>query len=148
MGILKGKSEGGSGGKRGHSNMDHWVTTAELKDASRKRRRLDAKDVITEQGVDELTSHRDYCRSCKGNWGVPDGAATPELRERVATVARAGSLIDAMHLLRAAGYDLSAAKATVTHLSNPEGHCHRCRRLLSAELDAECSFCHSLNYRW
>jgi len=24
MGVLKGKSEGGSGGKRGHSNMDHW----------------------------------------------------------------------------------------------------------------------------
>jgi len=46
MAILKGKTEGGSGGKRGHSNMNHWVTTEELKTASRKRRRLDGKRVI------------------------------------------------------------------------------------------------------
>lgn len=37
------------GGKRGHSNMDHWLTTAEVKDYARKRRRLDAKDIIARE---------------------------------------------------------------------------------------------------
>jgi hypothetical protein len=54
MGILKGKTEGGSGGKRGHSNMDHWVTTEEIKTASRKRRRLEAKKRIVSELASEL----------------------------------------------------------------------------------------------
>lgn len=50
MGIgRRHKQEGGSGGKRGHSNMDHWMTTEETKDAARKRRRLDADAAINEQ---------------------------------------------------------------------------------------------------
>lgn len=48
MGILKGKPDGGQGGKRGHSNMVHWVFTEEIKEASRKRRRISAKVEITE----------------------------------------------------------------------------------------------------
>jgi hypothetical protein len=48
VGILKGKPDGGQGGKRGHSNMDHWVFTEEIKEASRKRRRISAKREITE----------------------------------------------------------------------------------------------------
>jgi len=48
MGILKGKADAGQGGKRGHSNMDHWVTTEEMKEAARKRRRINAKAEITE----------------------------------------------------------------------------------------------------
>jgi hypothetical protein len=44
--ISKGVENAGQGGKRGHSNMDHWETTAELKEASRKRRRLAAKRQI------------------------------------------------------------------------------------------------------
>ena len=48
MGILKGKPDGGQGGKRGHSNMDHWVFTEEIKEASRKRRRISAKLELTE----------------------------------------------------------------------------------------------------
>jgi hypothetical protein len=48
MGILKGKPDGGQGGKRGHSNMDHWVYTEEIKEASRKRRRLTAKVEVRE----------------------------------------------------------------------------------------------------
>lgn len=48
MGILKGKPDAGQGGKRGHSNMDHWVFTEEIKEASRKRRRIVAKAEITE----------------------------------------------------------------------------------------------------
>ena len=43
MAILKGKSNAGQGGKRGHSNMDHWMYTEEIKEAARKARRLEAK---------------------------------------------------------------------------------------------------------
>jgi hypothetical protein len=34
MGLKKIRSEGGSGGKRGHSNMEHWAYTSEVKDAA------------------------------------------------------------------------------------------------------------------
>ena len=122
MAILKGKSDGGSGGTRGHSNM--------------------------EQVVNHRADYRDYCRACGGGWDVPGVVDSPELRNRVSTAARAKSAIQAMHLLRGAGYGLNSAKATVAHISNPKGHCHRCGRSLSNESDAECSFCHSLNYHW
>ncbi|MDQ1729601.1 MAG: hypothetical protein QOD33_1726 [Pyrinomonadaceae bacterium] len=46
MAISKGVENAGQGGKRGHSNMDHSETTAELKEASRKWRRLAAKRQI------------------------------------------------------------------------------------------------------
>lgn len=52
MGVLKGKAEGGSGGNRGHSNMDHWGYTDEVKAAARKRRRLDAKEIIAGEMAD------------------------------------------------------------------------------------------------
>ena len=49
MSTDKGKTEGGSGGKRGHSNMDHWVTTEEIKESTKKHRRLnDKKEVRSE----------------------------------------------------------------------------------------------------
>lgn len=41
MGHEKGKSEGGSGGRRGHSMMDHGSPTAEIKDGARIARRND-----------------------------------------------------------------------------------------------------------
>jgi len=56
MGILKGKAEGGQGGKRGHSNMDHWVFSEELKEAARRRRRLNAKLEIREALVEYETA--------------------------------------------------------------------------------------------
>jgi hypothetical protein len=40
---MKTKSEGGSGGKRGHSNMTHWDLTANVKRMSRKARRANDK---------------------------------------------------------------------------------------------------------
>ena len=46
MGTLKGREDVGQGGKRGHSNMDHWEFTEEIKGAARKRRRLNAKRQI------------------------------------------------------------------------------------------------------
>ena len=35
-GLRRNKVEGGSGGKRGHSNMVHWEYTEEIKQPSRK----------------------------------------------------------------------------------------------------------------
>jgi hypothetical protein len=50
MAISKGKAEGGQGGKRGHSNMDHWEFTEEIKLAAKKRRRLAAKLRLSSAG--------------------------------------------------------------------------------------------------
>ena len=58
MGILKGKTDAGQGGKRGHSNMDHWVFNEEIKESSRKRRRLDAKKEVA-AGLVEAEKTRD-----------------------------------------------------------------------------------------
>lgn len=57
MGNLKHKTEGGH--KRGHSNMDHWVYTDEIKTATRKRRRAEAKEIIREgmTGLREIYVH-------------------------------------------------------------------------------------------
>lgn len=72
MAILKGKSEGGSGGKRGHSNMDHWVTSEELKEASRKHRRLEAKEVIRHEVDEDKVSPGGY-REVLGSDVINDG---------------------------------------------------------------------------
>lgn len=48
------KTEGGQGGRRGHSNMAHRAYTEEIKAAARKRRRMDSKEIVrTEiEGID------------------------------------------------------------------------------------------------
>lgn len=52
MGSLKKvPPEGGSGGKRGHSGMEHTATTAEYKEAARLKRRQ-ADRIATEEGLD------------------------------------------------------------------------------------------------
>ncbi|MFA6536370.1 MAG: hypothetical protein WC250_03695 [Candidatus Paceibacterota bacterium] len=40
------KVEGGSGGKRGHSNMCHWSTTEEIKKETKSLRRREGKKII------------------------------------------------------------------------------------------------------
>ena len=56
MGSVKNiPSEGGSGGKRGHSNMEHWLFTEEIKDAARVRRRQDDKTEVR-AAIRELAS--------------------------------------------------------------------------------------------
>ena len=47
-GLRRNKVEGGSGGKRGHSNMTHWEYTEEIKQRSRKARRRAAKTLERE----------------------------------------------------------------------------------------------------
>lgn len=49
MAIHKGPTEGGSGGKRGHSGMEHYVETEEIKEAARIQRRIDDKQAVDEQ---------------------------------------------------------------------------------------------------
>ena len=45
--ALKQKTEGGSGGKRGHSNMCHWGKTETIKaETKRHRRRQDAAESL------------------------------------------------------------------------------------------------------
>ena len=46
------KVEGGQGGKRGHSNMTHWVSTEELKVSSRILRRRAARTEVQHQLAD------------------------------------------------------------------------------------------------
>ena len=43
--MTKTKTEKGSGGKRGHSGQDKYVTHQEEKQMGRKQRRLDDKDL-------------------------------------------------------------------------------------------------------
>jgi hypothetical protein len=53
MGALKKhKLEGGQGGKRGHSGMDHCVTTEEIKDATRRARRRHDKVIVEDEKRD------------------------------------------------------------------------------------------------
>ncbi len=42
------KTEGGSGGKRGHSNMSHWSPTEWVKREARKARRSQDKKAAKE----------------------------------------------------------------------------------------------------
>jgi len=56
MRYRKLKIEGGSGGKRGHSNMTHWEYTEEIKRAARKARRAEAK------GIERASVHVDHPR--------------------------------------------------------------------------------------
>ena len=44
--------EGGSGGGRGHSSMEHWMKTGEIKDAARVVRRRTSRAAVSE-GLNE-----------------------------------------------------------------------------------------------
>ncbi len=57
MSTDKGPTKGGSGGKRGHSNMEHWTYTEELKQSSKVRRRNNEKKQIREE-VENLKKNK------------------------------------------------------------------------------------------
>lgn len=49
MGLTKRiPAEGGSGGGRGHSRMEHWMRTADIKDAARVVRRRKSAEAVRE----------------------------------------------------------------------------------------------------
>ena len=54
MGTMQGPTEGGSGGKRGHSAMEHWADTDEIKTAARGARRRQDRQACDEQVDDAL----------------------------------------------------------------------------------------------
>ncbi len=60
MAILKGKANAGQGGKLGHSNQNHWEFTEEIKEAARKRRRLNAKVEIAMGLAEFATADENY----------------------------------------------------------------------------------------
>lgn len=49
MAIKKSKIDAGQGGRLGHSNMAHWMESHELKESSRRARRIDAKRQVREE---------------------------------------------------------------------------------------------------
>lgn len=57
MSTLEGPSDAGQGGRRGHSNMEHWELTEEIKTAARKQRRhetkIEIKDGLVERDEKE-----------------------------------------------------------------------------------------------
>ncbi len=57
MSTDKGPTEGGSGGKLGHSNMEHWTYTEELKQSSKVRRRNNEKKQIRKE-VEDLKKNK------------------------------------------------------------------------------------------
>lgn len=48
MALDRVKPNGGSGGKKGHSNMTHWSYTSEVKKAAKKHRRDEDKRTAKE----------------------------------------------------------------------------------------------------
>jgi hypothetical protein len=64
-GLKKIPSEGGSGGRRGHSGMEHWAETSEIKVAARGIRRRQNRQMVIEgladlddAAIDDKTSTR------------------------------------------------------------------------------------------
>ena len=63
MGSVNGKTEGGSGGKRGHSNMVHWDKTVVVKSESRRLRRSHDKQIVNKELNDlEMDQENDSLR--------------------------------------------------------------------------------------
>lgn len=59
MAINKGSTEGGSGGGRGHSNMDHWEYTEEIKVSTKKLRRKQDKEEA-KRGLQENVNTKNH----------------------------------------------------------------------------------------
>jgi hypothetical protein len=57
MGLKNHKLEGGQGGKRGHSGMEHWHDTDEIKTATRRLRRRNGKAIIRKE-LEDIPSRR------------------------------------------------------------------------------------------
>jgi len=56
MANVKVANKGGQGGRLGHSNMEHWTYTEEVKRAARKKQRTDAKNAVEAELEDAAES--------------------------------------------------------------------------------------------
>jgi len=54
MSKTKLPTEGGSGGKRGHSGMEHWDKTEDIKKATRQKRRAEDKAQSSKEAHDYM----------------------------------------------------------------------------------------------
>ncbi|MCP5181816.1 MAG: hypothetical protein H6993_06560 [Pseudomonadales bacterium] len=59
MGNYKGPTEGGAGGGRGHSGMEHGVYSEELKASSRRRRRQQTRTLARKAVIEHDTKPAD-----------------------------------------------------------------------------------------
>jgi hypothetical protein len=79
----KNPTAGGSGGKRGHSNMEHWGYTAEVKEAARTRRRQDdVREAQLEPGGNPDYSVRIYCHDSWRNGKCAHSPSHPHVLPR------------------------------------------------------------------
>jgi predicted RNA-binding Zn-ribbon protein involved in translation (DUF1610 family) len=149
MANIKGKADGGSGGKRGHSNMEHWMYTDEIKAAAKKARRLEQKTVIATEIVEYRLNPEPYhCPKCGADWQLPF-AISMDVRADIVALFRSGSVMQAVQRLHSQLRDLKASKATVYHLSRVAGQCHRCDAPLLYPGKAEsCPKCGALTIDW
>jgi len=80
MGVTKRiLAEGGSGGGRGHSAMEHWMKTDEIKDAARVVRRRINHDSVSEGLAELFGSTKDANGGLHGDLVSDD---SPEAVER------------------------------------------------------------------
>jgi hypothetical protein len=149
MANIKGKTDGGSGGKRGHSNMEHWMHTDEIKEAAKKARRLENKAVIAaEIGEHKINPEPYLCPQCGADWQLPF-AISQDVRAEIVMLFRSGSAMLAIQKLHSHVRDLKAAKATVYHLSRIAGQCNHCNAPLPEPGKAgNCLKCKALNIDW
>jgi hypothetical protein len=149
MSNIKVKTDGGSGGKRGHSNMEHWMYTDEIKAAAKKARRLEKKAAITAEIEEHKLNPEPYlCPKCGIIWQLPI-AISMDVRAEIVALFRSGSAMMAIQKLHSHLRDLKAAKATVYHLSRIAGQCHSCNKPLSNPGKVgNCVKCTALNIDW
>jgi hypothetical protein len=149
MAIIKGKSDGGSGGKRGHSNMNHWMHTDEIKSAARKTRRLEAQSEITAEVADHIKGRELFhCAKCGVSWEMTSGLSAA-VKQEVEALVRGDRRMEAISRLHAEGVDICTSKATIYHIPHAPGVCHGCYAQLANEgQSCECPQCRALNICW
>ena len=74
MGSIKLKIEGGQGGRRGHSNMTHWVSTEEIKCSARVRRRRETRAIIAREAEETIEAPNELLDPTSPSVTPPAGA--------------------------------------------------------------------------
>jgi rubrerythrin len=149
MAIIKGKTDGGNGGKRGHSNMNHWMYSDEIKEAARKARRIDAKAVVAAEMAEHIKDHDHFhCKKCGATWSIPF-VPSSSVRAAILELIRSGKRLHALAMLDSEWHDLKASKATIYHMPFADAKCHQCSStLLDQKNTHKCPKCGAINFIW
>lgn len=88
-----------------------------------------------------------YCEKCQNE--IPNPLLTPAHQKEVLECVRAGTLLQAVYILKSNGYaELKEAKAFVDHICRTYGKCHNCSYdQLKNDYDV-CPKCRALNINW